>query len=303
MQNAPIIIFAFNRLAPLKACVATLQKNSEAAESELIVYVDGPRANKKGEAEKVETVREFVKTIAGFKSVFCHFSDRNKGLAESIIRGTTEVIQQAGKVIVLEDDLVVSKSFLRYMNDMLDCFEADERVMQVSGYGHLLKNIEDYPYDIYLNERARSWSWGTWLDRWETVDWEVKDYRELSSSYRRKRDFNKRGTDLYKMLKRYMTGRNNSWWIRFNYSMYKQHRFSVQPVCSLVRNEGFGVDATNTSNFNRFKIDFCEEHQGPFVVPPRLEPNEKIISEAAKYYSYRYRLYGLFRTVLTKVRK
>jgi len=299
--TAPIVVFAFNRLNVLKNTIESLQQNEEAIESDLFVYVDGPRKNKEGERGKVEEVRNYVKSITGFKTVNYIFSENNKGLANSIIGGATEVINKYGKIIVVEDDLRVSKSFLKYMNDMLDKYEKDERVMQVSGYCSKLTKINGYPYDAFISERAHSWTWGTWKDRWETVDWEVSDFNELAASRKKKRAFNKRGSDLFKMLNGYMTGKNNSWYIRFTYSMHKQGRYSVQPVRSLVQNDGFGAEATHCNNYNRYKIDFEEFHNGEFVVPDRLKPNNALLKDCVRYWSIRYRFYGKIMTYIMKL--
>lgn len=301
MQYAPILIFAFNRLDSLKATVESVLRNKEAAESDLYVFVDGPRENKIGEREKVIAVQNFVKTISGFKSVRYTFSEINKGLANSIIGGTTEIINKYGKVIVLEDDLYVSRSFLKFMNDVLEKYESDNRIMQVSGYGCLLTKVNDYSYDAYINERARSWSWGTWKDRWATVDWEVKDYAQLQANPYLQKKFNKRGSDLFGMLKGYMEHRNNSWYIRFNYSMYKQGRYSIMPIRSLVRNDGFGDEATHCRSYNRFKIDFEDFHNGEFRLPDRFEPCERIIANSVRYWQFRYRIYGKIRTFLANL--
>ena len=296
MGNAPIIVFAFNRLGVLKNTINSLAANPEAKESELFVFVDGPRTKIQGEAEKVNEVRNYVNSITGFKAVHRKFSDKNKGLADSIIGGASEVINLYGRIIVIEDDLFVSKSFLRFMNQMLDLYETDERIMQVSGFGCKLSKVGDYPYDAYLNERARSWTWATWKDRWETVDWQVKDFAELSASKEKQKAFNKRGSDLYKMLAGYMNGLNNSWYIRFNYSMFKQGRYSVMPVKSLVRNDGFSEGATHCNVYNRYKVDFELEHKGDFFVPNRLEPCERIIANSVRYWSIPYRIYGKLMT-------
>lgn len=303
MKLAPIIIFAFNRLDVLKNTIASLAANDEAGDSDLFVFVDGARPDKEGEVEKVKAVQEYVKAINGFKSVSHRFSNSNKGLAASIISGTTEIISKYGKVIVVEDDLYLSQSFLRYMNEMLNKFEEDERVMQVSGYGSRLTRPCGYTWDVYLNERAHSWTWGTWKDRWDTVDWEVKDFPQLKANRKLQRAFCKRGSDLYAMLKGYMEGKNNSWYIRFNYSMYKQHRYSVCPVRSLVRNDGFTAEATHCNTYNRYKIDFEEYHNGLFSIPKHLVPNERIMRDAVKYWSLRYRIYGKLRTYWMKLTK
>ena len=303
MNLAPIIVFAFNRLDTLKNTINSLLQNEEAKLSDLFVFVDGPRENKQGEKEKVKAVQEYVKNIIGFKSLHYNFSSKNKGLANSIINGTTEIINQYYKVIVIEDDLYVSTSFLHFMNQMLNLYEHDKRIMQISGYGSLLKNINHYPFDAYINERAQSWTWATWKDRWDTIDWDVKDFIQLKSSKRRRHAFCKRGSDLYGMLKKCIEWKNNSWYIRFNYAMFKQKRYAICPIRSLVRNDGFIAESTHCNTYNRYKIDFEEYHYGNFNVPNQLDTDEKIMSEAVKYWSIKYRIYGKIRTFLMRIMK
>ena len=123
MNYAPIVVFGFNRPDALKNTIASLLRNEEAKDSDLFVFVDGPRDGKVGEKEKVEEVREYVKSIKGFKSLHYTFSDRNKGLANSIIKGVSKVINKFGRVIVLEDDLSVQPNFLAFMNQGLEKYE------------------------------------------------------------------------------------------------------------------------------------------------------------------------------------
>ena len=98
-KHAPIIIFAFNRLETLKRCVTSLQKNTEAKDSDLFVFVDGVRPNIQGEQEKIKSVREYVKTITGFRSLHYDFAKENQGLGNSIIHGVSTVINQYGTAI------------------------------------------------------------------------------------------------------------------------------------------------------------------------------------------------------------
>lgn len=298
---APIVVFAFNRLEPLKACIASLLLNKEAAESDLIVFVDGPRANKKDEAAKVDAVRKFASNITGFQKVHTYFSDENKGLAPSIIGGVTEVINRYGKVIVIEDDLYLAPSFLSFMNLMLDTYCDDKRIMQVTGYSpkityHMTSNV-----DYYLSGRAHSWSWGTWRDRWESVDWDVKDYDKLSSNKALQKAFNKYGSDLYGMLKGWHDGKNNSWYIRFNYSMHKQGKYCIAPIKSLVRNDGFGPEATHTSVYNRYKIDFNGEKMKLWRIAETLNFDERLAKHAVRFWNITYRIYGKVMTTLYKL--
>ena len=115
MNYAPIVVFGFNRPDALKNTIASLLRNEEAKDSDLFVFVDGPRDGKVGEKEKVKEVREYVKSMTGFKSLHYTFAENNKGLANSIIGGVSEVINQYGRVIILEDDIVLSNNFLSFL--------------------------------------------------------------------------------------------------------------------------------------------------------------------------------------------
>lgn len=295
---SPIAVIAFNRADTLKTTLASLAANPMAEQSDVFIFIDGPRMNKEGEGEKVDQVKAVAKAVSGFKSVTIKISEQNKGLAKSITGAATELLNQYGTVIVIEDDLYLSPSFLTYMNTMLQAYKNDERVMQVTGYSTKIRHSEQYHCDHYLTHRAHSWSWATWKDRWETVDWEVKDFEELAASKEKRKAFCEYGSDLYKMLDGWKAGRNNSWFIRFNYSMHKQGRFSIAPIQSLVRNDGFGDDATNCKNYNRYKIDFLSDYKTEWIIPSHIKWNEKLDKESVRFWSIPYRIYGKIMTLI-----
>lgn len=302
-ELAPLAVCAYNRATSLKNTLDALARNDLAAMTSLYIYVDGPRHDVEGEASKVNEVIAVARAITGFKTVTVTISSENKGLAASITGAATQLLNQCGRVIVVEDDLYCSRSFLSYMNQMLNTFAHDNRVMQVSGYGCKISRPSDYPHDIYLNRRAHSWTWATWKDRWDAIDWQVSDYDQLAASRPLRRAFNSGGSDLFDMLKGWKEGRNNSWFIRFNYAMHKQGRYAVCPVRSLVRNDGFGDEATNCSNYNRYKVDFEDEHPGDFAMPSppsELIARDDIIKDAIKYWSIPYRIYG---KIMTKLKR
>lgn len=287
---APLVVFAFNRPDLLRVTLDALAKNLLADKTDLFIFVDGPR--NESDIPKIEQVKEVAAKTAGFKTISQSFAEQNKGLAKSIISGTTSVIGQYGKVIVVEDDLYTSPSFLVYMNEMLQTFENDKRIFQVSGYSTKGCIPEGYDNPCYLSIRAHSWSWGTWKDRWETVDWDVKDFEQLKASRARQNAFNKGGSDLYGMLKGYMEGKNNSWYIRFNYEMHKQGRYSVCPLRSLVRNDGFVPESTHCHTYNRYKIEFDDKLYSSFGVKLPLNVNKRLNRSVLKYWSIPYRAYG-----------
>lgn len=298
---APVVVFGFNRPDVFGETIRALKNNSLATDTNLHIFIDGPRNEE--DVLKVGNVAKIAHAVTGFKSVTVNASPVNKGLANSIISGVTEIIEQYGRVIVVEDDLIVATSFLTYMNQFLDKYEHDYRIFQVSGFGVKIKPPKDYNYDIYMHIRAQSWTWGTWKDRWETVDWKVSDFIELSRDKKKQRAFNKGGSDLFGMLKGYMNGVNNSWYIRFNYSMFKQKKYAIVPVKSLVLNEGFGAEATHCNTYNRYKVDFQREEKKYFRSPSTIEPDIRLYQQAVKYWSIRYRIYGKIMTLIYKLTK
>lgn len=293
INYAPVVLFAFNRLAPLKACVDALLKNSEAAESDLIVYVDGPRPYKPGETDKVQKVRDFVKTITGFKSLETYFSDVNKGLGPSLIAGINDVIRRYGRAIIVEDDLICSTNFLSFLNQGLCYYQDKKEVFSISGETVKVKAPQNYIYDNYFAPRAGCWGWATWKDRWDSVDFELKDWDAVKANKCR---FNRwGGSDCFKLLNGWHTGKNKSWAIRFNYSQFLQGTTSVFPIVSKVSNEGFDEDGTNCKKvrYNRFamlgdksgKKDFIfnpDTKEFPFFVKQRMKPVRLITRIYAK---------------------
>src|SRR5215218_1955184 len=139
LELAPVLLFTYKRVDVLKQTLAALQANTQAKDTELFVFSDGW----KNETDKigVQTVREYLKSIEGFKRIIIRESASNKGLANSIIEGVNEVIDQYGKVIVLEDDLITTPNFLSFMNTCLDKYKSESQVFSISGYSFNLSEM------------------------------------------------------------------------------------------------------------------------------------------------------------------
>ena len=132
MNLSPIVLFVYNRPAHTQRAIESLESNRLAEESELFIFSDAPQDDKV--AEGVRAVRNYLKTIKGFKKVIINERDKNLGLSGNIIAGVTDIVTRYGKVIVLEDDLVVSRHFLDFMNDALLFYENEPKVISVCGY-------------------------------------------------------------------------------------------------------------------------------------------------------------------------
>ncbi len=169
-----------------------------------------------------------------------------------MISGVTEVIGAYGKCIVVEDDLVVSDHFLKFMNGALLYYRDKSNIWGVTGYTYPFASLETYPHDVYMSYRICSWGWGTWKDRWDSVDWSVSDYHQLLFKPWRWIRFNRGGNDLFLMLRRQMQGRRDSWAIRFCYAQSRQNKLAVYPTKTLLVNFGFDGSGTHCEEDERF---------------------------------------------------
>ena len=289
MNLAPICLFTYNRLNETKKTILALQDNFLASQSDLFIFSDGPQ--KTSHSNEIIKVREFLKRISGFKSVTVFEGQENFGLAKSIITGVTQIIKTHSRVIVLEDDLITSKNFLNYMNDALNFYQNLEQIWSVSGFSFPIKAPSNYLFDNYFGLRSTSWGWGTWQNRWEKVDWEVEDYNDFTNNQKAKKLFNMGGSDMCKMLNDQMTGKINSWAIRFCYSQFKNESYDIYPVISKVVNVGFTDLATHTGGMgNRFYTQLDKSNQVKFNFNHDIKIDPSILKQFRKPFSLKTRL-------------
>lgn len=241
-ENTPVVLFTYNRLDETVKTIEALQRNTLALNTILYIFCDGARSE--DDVEAVNLVRKFVKQISGFKEIIVNFSDVNKGLSKSVISGVSFVLRKHKQVIVLEDDIVVSTDFLEYMNKCLYEYKHNESVWSVTGYSPKIKINKSYKHDLYLSNRACSWSWATWDNRWNNIDWETKDFNLTRSETKL---FNIAGNDMARMLELNNRGRIDSWAIRWNYFQFKNNMFSIYPIIAKAQNIGFSPTATHTT--------------------------------------------------------
>lgn len=294
MDLAPIVIFTFNRLDHTKKTIEALKNNYLSKESELFIFSDGPRNEE--EKLKVNKVRKFIKNIDGFKKITVFESKINKGLANSVINGVTEVINKYGKVIVLEDDLITSRYFLKYMNESLNLYKDKDNIWSISAYTPNIKISEDYDYEVYLIKRGASWGWATWKDRWELNDWNIRDYKIFKKNKKAIREFNMAGSDMAPMLNDQVEGRINSWAIRWGYNQFKYDMWTVYPIKSFVKNIGTDLSGTHSSMTNKYDVNLGDKM---IKLEFDIRPNIKVQKAFKK--KYNLSIFGYMAIVIKKI--
>lgn len=280
---APVVIFVYNRPDHTKQTIEALAKNLLSKETEVFIFSDAAKNQKS--LSKVNEVRTYIDSLAIrnlFKSVNIIKSERNKGLANSVIDGVSEIINKYNKVIVVEDDLVSSNDFLQYMNDALDYYESSATIWSISGYNLPIEIPTDYKSEIYFSYRGCSWGYATWKDRWERVDWNVTDYNNFKNNKRLRKKFNRGGLDMADMLDSQIQGNIDSWAIRWCYAQSKLDMLTVYPTVSRIKNiglDGSGTHSAATSQYDSFINNKCTKCK---FENPGL--NKQIIKNFKNYY-------------------
>lgn len=234
MIFAPISLFVYNRLEHTRRTVDALKKNKLADSCELIIFSDAPKSEI--QVDGVKEVRQYIRQIDGFKSIIIVERETNYGLAKSIIDGVAKVVNQYGRIIVLEDDLVTSPYFLTYMNEALEKYAGDNRVVSIHGYVYPVK--QSLPEAFFLRG-ADCWGWATWQRGWAHFN---PDGQYLMDELKRRKligmfDFNG-AYSFSKMLKAQIKGSNDSWAVRWHASAFLADKLTLYPGRSLVHNIG-----------------------------------------------------------------
>ncbi|QWE16960.1 glycosyltransferase family 2 protein [Polynucleobacter sp. AP-Nino-20-G2] len=249
MNLAPIVLFVYKRLDHTKKIIESLLENEESRNSTLVIYADGPKSD--SDVFEVRKVRAFCKSISGFKSVDLIERSENYGLASSIISGVTEVLTTQNKAIILEDDILVSPFFLKYMNEALELYKDDPIVAAINGYS--LPVGTKLP-EVFFLKGADCWGWATWRRAWSLFNPDGASLLSEINSRGLKHEFNLGGYYPYvKMLENQVMGRNQSWAIRWQASVFLRGMMTLYPGHSLVRNIGndnSGVHCNATSDFD-----------------------------------------------------
>ena len=240
MNYAPVAVFVYNREDKARELLTSLSNNVGAEDTDLYIFSDGPRSN--NDNVSVAEVRKYIKTVTNFRSIKIIEADKNLGLGQSIINGISMVLDKHERIIVLEDDLVLSPLSLNYFNRLLEHYSENTGVFSISGYSPpetLLTIPEYYEYSIYCIPRMQCWGWATWRDRWEKADLDMTGYNDfINSSSQRKSYIETIGLVSLSVLESYMKGEKDVWACRWVYTHFKYNAVCVCPVRSYIDNTG-----------------------------------------------------------------
>lgn len=295
MNLAPIVLFVYNRPWHTQQTIEALQKNSLAEESELFIYSDA--AKNDTEKDNVDEVRSYIKTIKGFKKVTIIEQEENRGLADSIISGVTNIVNKYGKIIVLEDDLVTSPFFLNYMNDALTYYEDEKQVWHISGWNYPIK-IKSKE-DVYLWRTMNCWGWATWSDRWyyfeKNIDMIIDEFNEKDI-----KKFNLDGTiDFWSQVLSNKEGKIDTWAIFWYTSIFKNDGLCLNPKQSYIRN--VGLDSSGMHCSENYDIDnMFLNKKSKVVFEKNIQENIEFTQDIKAYQAKLKRQKNIFERIINK---
>ncbi len=284
----PVVIFAYNRLEALVKTWNSLTRCAGFESRPIFIYHDGLKNN--SNIEKWNAVRDFLNLLNQDSNVTVITRNENLGLAVSVFRGVTDILEKYGTVIVLEDDLIFSNDFLQFMDDALAVYINRGDIYSVSGFSHF--NNMEISEDVFLFPRPNSWGWATWREKWTGFKLDAIP-KSVLADYRRLKQFQSGGVDLPWMLRNQFRGNINSWAIQWAFYHFQVHGLCVYPKCSKVENIGFGEDATHTKKLKSSVGKRCDT----VLIPKSEIVRDTIIIE--KYRGF-FRL-GMFTRLLNSI--
>jgi hypothetical protein len=269
---APIVLFVYNRPSYTQKVLDALAANTEAKSSILYIYCDGAKEGASTELLlKIEETRKVAKKESRFREVRVVEQQHNMGLANSVIAGVSEICNKYGSIIVLEDDIVTSPFFLQYMNDALRIYKDVESIGSINGYWYPTKG--ELPELFFLKNQS-CWGWATWARAWNAFETNGSKLFEELKARNLARKFDLDGTMKYtRMLEQQITGRIDSWAIRWDATNFVLNKLSLYSNISLVQNIGFDGSGTHSGEENYYNV-LVSDHPVKVLLLPVIESRD-----------------------------
>lgn len=296
MKYAPIVIFVYNRLSLTKKTINFLKKNKLIKKSEVYFFSDGPKNNL--DNKKVEEVRKYIRNTNFSKKKKIIVSKKNKGLKKNITEGLNYIFQKYTKCIVLEDDICVSKDFLKLMNFYLNLYKLKYNVASIEGYMYPVKFSKNIESTFFL-KGSGGWGWGTWRRSWKNYtnnrNLLMKKVNKMSKD--QLYDFNYNNSyNYYKILK----SNKNSWAINWYTINYLKNKYTLFFKHSLVKNVGFGSESTHT----RLNYDLNKNFKiktNKIFIPKKIFENKNVKDEISIFLRLQFNYFNKFKQILKNI--
>lgn len=254
---SPVVLFTYKRPVHTKMVLEALSNCDLKEHTDVIIYADGLKSTAtdkdKEDIEKTRQVLLDYQSNHTFKSLELHLSDQNNGIAYSVKKGAKEQLDNYGKVIIMEDDIVPQKGFLKYMNEALDKYESQNKVWGISGYAFPLQNEKEVQEETFFLPVNCSWGWATWKSRWERADLNVSSiFEKFEKNNVQRENYNFGNYYYYEILEVLRDKKSDVWDALFQASMFLENGVFLYPKRSLAKNIGFDSTGTHCSEEDLF---------------------------------------------------
>lgn len=275
---APLVLFTYCRPWHTQKTIEALLANTEAPETNLYIFSDAPKNEKA--VEGVLKTRKYIHTISGFKSIHIIEREKNWGLSNSLIDGISKIVNDYGKVIVVEDDIVVSPFFLKFMNEALNLYENEEKVASIHAY--VYPTQKKLP-DTFFIQGADCWGWATWKRAWNIFNSNAQELLDEIIQKKLQRQFDFDYTYPYvDMLKDQINGKINSWAIRWYASAFLKNMYTLYPGQSMAKQIGMdGIGATHSGITDIYNVELC-------TTPIHLNKIDNIKNSSEGYAAFKF---------------
>jgi len=299
---APIVLFVYNRPEHTRKTLEALQRNDFASESVLYIYADGAKENAADrQIQAITATRAVIKEQKWCGEVHIIESVHNKGLAASITKGVTHVVKRHGTVIVLEDDIITSMYFLRYMNDALDYYKEEDRVMHVSAYFPAIDNVKE---KFFFYNQTSCWGWATWDKSWGHYEKDALILHSQIEAQDRVREFNVEDSYPFtEHLQNNINGLWDTWAVKWHASVFLLNGLCLHPNKSYTENIGFDGTGTNCGIDSSYVASNLNELT--FSPVNFFYPNKKILKLVVKHNLSRSRRveYSFRKRIIRKIKQ
>ncbi|EEW0683126.1 TPA: hypothetical protein RVT89_000332 [Escherichia coli] len=302
MNNiSPVVVFVYSRPEHTKKMLSALSQNSLSECTDLIIYSDGAKSEK--DKPGVYAVRQLIRKLTGFRSITIVEQEQNVGLAQNIIQGVTKVVKQYGRVIVLEDDIITSPYFLKYMNDALDMYADIKEVASISGSSYPV-TINNNLESTYLLRIPLCWGWATWDDRWRMFKKDINSVNLISKDVKNYINFDG-AFNFFDQATLNAKGKLNTWFIFWYITLASHKWLTLFPSKVMAKNIGYDGTGENCNGDDIYK-DILIDNE-----PLELEL-KKDLTESYDYYlahlhyfrknqqNFIYKIYSFVKKIVKK---
>ena len=265
-MKAPVAIVVFNRPDHVIKLIERLKPEND---RELFVISDGARANKSGEAEKVETCRNMFKDWPG--KIHRNFADHNMGCKTRVSSGLDWVFEHTERAIILEDDCLPHPDFFRFADELLDKYESDTRIMSICGT-NVFSDRDYFGWSYFFSKYQNCWGWATWKRSWDLFDHNLSGLQIAKATGLLNEHLGSRRAAMYwhYMLGKVRDGRIDSWAYIWSFTAFLNNGLHVIPRCNLIKNAGFGKDSTHTTQVPTYLNNKIVSLEFPLAHPPAV---------------------------------